>query len=91
MLASFQVTPLTSLKFGELVVKAGFPPGVVNIVSGGGKVFYHIPRFSESEHKKSIIVISTHIPLEHILANIRNSHGFNKMTYDAKSAFILAK
>ncbi len=32
-----QVTPLTSLKFGELCVKAGFPPGVVNIVSGSGK------------------------------------------------------
>ena len=31
-----QVTPLTSLKFGELVAKAGFPPGVINIVSGSG-------------------------------------------------------
>ena len=30
------MTPLTSLKFGELVVKAGFPEGVVNIVSGSG-------------------------------------------------------
>jgi len=33
-----QVTSLTSLKFGELVVKAGFPPGVINIVSGSGSV-----------------------------------------------------
>ncbi|KAI0230111.1 Cytosolic 10-formyltetrahydrofolate dehydrogenase [Lamellibrachia satsuma] len=33
-----QVTPLTSLKFAELVVKAGFPPGVVNIVPGSGTV-----------------------------------------------------
>jgi hypothetical protein len=32
-----QVTPLTSLKFGELAVKAGFPPGVINIVSGSGE------------------------------------------------------
>ena len=31
-----QVTPLTALKFAELVVKAGFPPGVVNIVPGSG-------------------------------------------------------
>jgi formyltetrahydrofolate dehydrogenase len=33
-----QVTPLTSLKFGELVVKAGFPPGVINIIPGSGSV-----------------------------------------------------
>lgn len=32
------VTPLTSLKFGELVVMAGFPPGVINIVPGSGTV-----------------------------------------------------
>ena len=31
-----QVTPLTALKFAELVVKAGFPPGVINIVPGSG-------------------------------------------------------
>ncbi|XP_078042072.1 cytosolic 10-formyltetrahydrofolate dehydrogenase [Augochlora pura] len=31
-----QVTPLTALKFAELTVKAGFPPGVVNIVPGNG-------------------------------------------------------
>src|SRR5690349_14180542 len=28
-------TPLTTLKFGELVVEAGFPAGVVNILTGG--------------------------------------------------------
>src|SRR5437588_5768289 len=28
-------TPLTTLKFGELVIEAGFPAGVVNIVTGG--------------------------------------------------------
>ena len=28
-------TPLTALKLGELVVEAGFPAGVVNIVTGG--------------------------------------------------------
>ena len=28
-------TPLTTLRFGELVVEAGFAPGVVNILTGG--------------------------------------------------------
>src|ERR1700758_340573 len=28
-------TPLTTLKFGELVIEAGFPAGVVNILTGG--------------------------------------------------------
>jgi aldehyde dehydrogenase (NAD+) len=28
-------TPLTALKLGELAIEAGFPPGVVNIVTGG--------------------------------------------------------
>eukprot|EP00058_Branchiostoma_floridae_P001935 XP_002587423.1 hypothetical protein BRAFLDRAFT_129324 [Branchiostoma floridae] len=31
-----QVTPLTALKFAELAVKAGFPPGVINILPGAG-------------------------------------------------------
>ncbi|KAL5515301.1 hypothetical protein EMCRGX_G000452 [Ephydatia muelleri] len=33
-----EVTPLTSLKFAELTVKAGFPPGVVNIIPGKGRL-----------------------------------------------------
>ncbi|XP_078001442.1 mitochondrial 10-formyltetrahydrofolate dehydrogenase-like isoform X2 [Glandiceps talaboti] len=33
-----QVTPLTALKFAELTVKAGFPPGVINILPGSGAV-----------------------------------------------------
>lgn len=28
---------MTALKFAELVVKAGFPPGVINILPGPGK------------------------------------------------------
>jgi acyl-CoA reductase-like NAD-dependent aldehyde dehydrogenase len=28
-------TPLTTLKLGELVIEAGFPPGVINILTGG--------------------------------------------------------
>jgi phenylacetaldehyde dehydrogenase len=31
-------TPLTALRLGELIVEAGFPPGVVNIVTGAGSV-----------------------------------------------------
>ncbi|XP_055847942.1 cytosolic 10-formyltetrahydrofolate dehydrogenase [Episyrphus balteatus] len=33
-----QVCPLTALKFAELSVKAGFPPGVINVVPGLGSV-----------------------------------------------------
>ena len=31
-------TPLTTLRLGELIIEAGFPPGVVNIVTGYGHV-----------------------------------------------------
>ncbi|KAJ6480385.1 aldehyde dehydrogenase [Mycena sanguinolenta] len=31
-----EVTPLSALKFAELVAEAGFPPGVVNVVNGYG-------------------------------------------------------
>jgi phenylacetaldehyde dehydrogenase len=31
-----QETPLTTLRLGELILEAGFPPGVVNIVTGFG-------------------------------------------------------
>ncbi len=31
-----ELTPLTALRLGELVLEAGFPPGVVNIVTGLG-------------------------------------------------------
>ncbi|KAF5377739.1 hypothetical protein D9757_009381 [Collybiopsis confluens] len=31
-----EITPLTALKLAELVVEAGFPPGVVNIIPGYG-------------------------------------------------------
>ena len=30
-------TPLTALRLGELVLEAGFPPGVVNVVTGRAK------------------------------------------------------
>jgi phenylacetaldehyde dehydrogenase len=31
-------TPLTALRLGELVMQAGFPPGVVNILTGVGEI-----------------------------------------------------
>lgn len=31
-----QVSPLTALKFAELSALAGFPPGVINIITGTG-------------------------------------------------------
>ena len=31
-----QVSPLTALKFAELSVKAGIPPGVINVLPGTG-------------------------------------------------------
>jgi phenylacetaldehyde dehydrogenase len=30
-------TPLTALRLGELIIEAGFPPGVVNIITGNGE------------------------------------------------------
>jgi len=33
-----EVTPLATLKFAELIQEAGFPPGVVNIVTGHGSI-----------------------------------------------------
>ena len=33
-----KVTPLTALKFAELSVLAGFPPGVINILPGAGSL-----------------------------------------------------
>src|SRR3984893_4562075 len=33
-----ELTPLTALRIGELALEAGFPPGVLNVVPGFGKV-----------------------------------------------------
>ncbi|MGQ0793999.1 MAG: aldehyde dehydrogenase family protein [Deltaproteobacteria bacterium] len=33
-----ELTPLTALRLGEFIAQAGFPPGVVNIVTGAGEV-----------------------------------------------------
>src|SRR5436305_2242527 len=35
---SSEKSPLGALAIGELIKEAGFPPGVINIVTGGGKV-----------------------------------------------------
>ena len=39
-------TPLTALLLGSLFVKAGFPPGVINIITGLGKTGEYL-----SQHK----------------------------------------
>jgi len=36
-----ELTPLTALRLGELLLEADFPPGVVNIVPGPGRVAGH--------------------------------------------------
>jgi aldehyde dehydrogenase (NAD+) len=36
LLKPAEETPLTALRLGELIVEAGFPPGVVNILTGPG-------------------------------------------------------
>ncbi|TFK20247.1 ALDH-like protein [Coprinopsis marcescibilis] len=41
-----EITPLTALRFADLVVEAGFPPGVVNIINGFG----HTAGQAISEH-----------------------------------------
>ncbi|KAI8140757.1 aldehyde dehydrogenase domain-containing protein [Fennellomyces sp. T-0311] len=33
-----ELTPLSALKFAELVKEAGFPPGVINIITGYGRI-----------------------------------------------------
>jgi aldehyde dehydrogenase (NAD+) len=38
VLKAAELTPMTSLKLGELIQQAGFPAGVVNIVPGYGRV-----------------------------------------------------
>lgn len=38
VLKSAEQTPLSALYFGNLVIEAGLPPGVINILSGYGKV-----------------------------------------------------
>ena len=39
-----ETTPLTALKLAELIEEAGFPPGVVNVLTGGGKTGRHLVR-----------------------------------------------
>ena len=52
-----EVCPLTALKFAELSVRAGIPPGVINIVTGKGGIIY----FFKSNQRKS--PLATRFPL----------------------------
>lgn len=38
ILKASEVAPLISLEYADLVLKAGFPPGVVNVIAGTGEV-----------------------------------------------------
>lgn len=64
-------TPLSALKMGELIMEAGFPEGVVNIVPGDGSAGRHL-----SQHKdvdKVAFTGSTEVGYE----IMRNSHKHN--------------
>jgi succinate-semialdehyde dehydrogenase/glutarate-semialdehyde dehydrogenase len=62
-------SPLSALAFGEICARAGFPPGVINVVSGSGSevgealVSSDIPRFvtliGSSETGKRLIELSS--------------------------------
>ncbi|AGM06152.1 aldehyde dehydrogenase family protein [Amycolatopsis keratiniphila] len=45
-----EVTPLTSIRLVELVREAGFPPGVVNLVTGDGAVGALLSRHDDVDH-----------------------------------------
>ncbi|MFJ4102915.1 aldehyde dehydrogenase family protein [Amycolatopsis japonica] len=45
-----EVTPLTSIRLVELVHEAGFPPGVVNLVTGDGPVGALLSRHDDVDH-----------------------------------------
>ncbi|WP_410653719.1 aldehyde dehydrogenase family protein [Amycolatopsis sp. cmx-4-54] len=45
-----EVTPLTSIRLVELVHEAGFPPGVVNLVTGDGAVGALLSRHDDVDH-----------------------------------------
>lgn len=38
ILKASEIAPLISLEYAEIVLKAGFPPGVVNVLAGAGEV-----------------------------------------------------
>ena len=57
-----QVSPLTALKFAELSVLAGIPPGVINVLPGTGRVCGQV-----HSNSKSCILISIFRPLLIIL------------------------
>ncbi|RSM79751.1 betaine-aldehyde dehydrogenase [Amycolatopsis sp. WAC 01375] len=45
-----EVTPLTSIRLVELVHEAGFPPGVVNLVTGDGAVGALLSKHDDVDH-----------------------------------------
>jgi len=50
-----QVTQLTALKWAELTIKAGFPPGVVNVIPGSGSKVIRL-RIIQISVKQALLV-----------------------------------
>ena len=82
-------TPLTALRVAELIHEAGFPPGVVNIVSGFGDIGGYLARHPGIE--KVAFTGSTEVGYD----IMRNSHEKNikRVTLElgGKSANIITK
>ena len=49
------MTPLTAMKFAELSVKAGFPPGVISILPGKGKLFFKYSDMTSTHYMVAVL------------------------------------
>lgn len=82
-------TPLTALRVAELINEAGFPPGVVNIVSGFGDIGAHLARHKGID--KIAFTGSSEVGLD-IMKNAHESN-LKRVTLElgGKSANIITK
>ena len=55
------LTPLSALNFVSILVEAGVPPGVVNLVTGGGD-FPYPPKSSDVHHEIEMVVDDEQLP-----------------------------
>ena len=89
VLKTAEQTPLSALRLAELIQEAGFPPGVVNIVSGYGDIGAYLARHPGIE--KVAFTGSTEVGYD----LMRNSHVSNikRVTLElgGKSANIITK
>jgi acyl-CoA reductase-like NAD-dependent aldehyde dehydrogenase len=70
-----EITPLTALKLGELIVEAGFPAGVINILPGygntcGAAMASHmgIGKIAFTGSKSSMLTESTSVSTDLLMA-----------------------